>query len=232
MATWAEVVDFSAPLASRPSNAPVEMAMPMRRAPVLHLDADGTRTQTATIWGFTREIHGRRYPDHIHARDDKLLNSRLWRPHVEARRGILIVSSFNEGEEVPTFKADRVTATGNTKTVQWRIRPKDGSRLAIAVIYRVLEAPEGPVPEFVMCTTKANKGISEFVTGDPDKRMPAVLHETDIPVWLGETRASPDEVRACLRTFEDAGALDLYPEANLKAPRKTNSPKGQQGDLF
>ena len=30
MATWAQVADFSAPLASRPSNAPEETAMPMR----------------------------------------------------------------------------------------------------------------------------------------------------------------------------------------------------------
>ncbi|MCA8890437.1 MULTISPECIES: SOS response-associated peptidase family protein [Hyphomonas] len=232
MATWAQVADFSAPLASRPSNAPEETAMPMRRAPVLHLSADAERTQTEMVWGFTRERHGRRYPDHIHARDDKLLASRLWRPHFEARRGILIVSSFNEGQEVPTYKADRVTPTGNMKTVQWTIRPKDSSRLAIAVIYRILETAEGSVPEFVMCTTPANKGIAAFVTGDPDKRMPAVLQEAGIPVWLGETGAALEQVQACLRTFEDGGAWDMQPEASLKAPSRKKSPKAEQGDLF
>lgn len=232
MATWAEVVDFSRPLASRPSNAPEETAMPMRRALVLHLGADGARTQTAMAWGFTKERYGRPYPDHIHARDDKLLASRLWRPHFEARRGILIVSSFNEGEEVATYKADRVTPTGNTKTLQWAIRPKNGARLAIAVIYRILETPEGAAPEFVMCTTPANKGISRFVTGDPDKRMPAVLQEADIPVWLGETEASLEQVQACLRTFEDDGAWDMRPEGNRKAPSGKKPPQAEQGDLF
>ncbi len=99
-----------------------------------------------------------------------------------------------KGEEVPTFRPDRVTPTGNTRTVQWTIRPKDGSRLAIAVIYRMVQAPEGEIGEFVMCTTTANKGISEFVTGDPDQRMPAVLQEENLAVWLGPTGASPEEL--------------------------------------
>jgi putative SOS response-associated peptidase YedK len=232
MATWAEVVNFSAPLVARPSNSPEETATPMRQAPVLHLDAHGARAQTAMRWGFTAERHGRLFPDHIHARDDKLLASRLWRLHFLERRGILVVSSFNEGEEVPTFKADRVTPTGNTRTRQWTIRPKDGSRLAIAVIYREAMTPDGKHAEFVMCTTTANKGISGFVTGDPDQRMPAVLNAEDIPAWLGETGAGPDALRACLRPFEDDGAWDMRPAANSRSPRAKTGPKREQGDLF
>ena len=198
MATWAEVVSFSEPLTARPSNASEEVATPMRRAPVMHLNEAGQQTMTPMRWGFTKQRQGRAYPDHIHARDDKLLTSRLWRPHFEARRGVLIVISFNEGEEVPTFKPDRGTPTGNTRTVQWTIRPKDGSRLAIAVIYRMVQSPEGEVAEFAMCTTKANKGLSKFVTGDLDQRMPAVLQEENLAVWLGQTGASLEELRACL----------------------------------
>jgi putative SOS response-associated peptidase YedK len=232
MATWAEVHAFSQPLVARPSNAPEQTAMPMRVAPVLHLDEAGARTMTDMRWGFTAERHGRAHPDHIHARDDKLLSSRLWRPHFEARRGILVVNSFNEGEEVATFKPDRVTPTGNTKTVQWTIRPQDGSRLAIAVIFRETPAPAGPLLEFVMCTTQANKGISKFVTGDPDKRMPAVLHEADIPVWLGEAPADMETVRGVLRPYEDEGAWEMRPEGRRpKAPGDGHAGPGQD-NLF
>jgi len=230
MATWAEVHDFSQPLVQRPTNAPEETATPMRPAPVLHTDAAGARTLTEMRWGFTGDRNGRAYPEHIHARDDKLLTSRLWRPHFEGRRGILVVGSFNEGEEVATYKPDRVTPTGNTKTRQWTIRPKDGSRLAIAVIYRTAQAPAGEVLEFVMCTAAANKGIARFVVADPDPRMPAVLHEDDIPVWLGEVPASPEEIRAVLRPYEDEGRWDMAPSDGANQKRKSVPPK--QDALF
>lgn len=232
MATWAEVHDFSRPLDARASNAPEQTATPMRMAPVLHLDAAGARVLTEMRWGFAAERGGRLIPDHIHARDDKLLNSRLWRPHFEARRGILVVSSFNEGEEVPTYKPDRVTPTGNTKTVQWTIRPKDGARLAIAVIFREVSGQAGQIFEFVMCTTQANAGISNFVTGDPDKRMPAVLHEEDIPIWLGEEPASLEAVRDVLRPYEDEGTWDMRPAGpRPKGPGGGPAKRGQE-DLF
>ena len=73
MATWAEVVSFSEPLTARPSNAPEEVATPMRFAPVMHLDDAGQRTVTPMRWGFTKSRQGRVFPDHIHARDDKLI---------------------------------------------------------------------------------------------------------------------------------------------------------------
>ena len=215
MATWAEVVAFSQPLTKGPSNAPEETATPMRWAPVMHLDAAGERTMTQMRWGFSKVGRdGKERPDIMHARDDKVLLP-FWRKHLEARRGLLIVTSFNEGEEVPTLNRDG-SPTGKTKTVQWTIRPKDGSRLAIAVLYREIERAVGPVLEFVMCTTRANQGISEFVTGDPDKRMAAVVAEDDIPLWLGELRAPMEDVRDVLRTYEDDGAWDMTRQGKTK----------------
>ncbi|MEZ5997442.1 MAG: SOS response-associated peptidase family protein [Hyphomonas sp.] len=232
MATWAEVHSFSQPLIARPSNAPEVAATPMRWAPVMHLNEAGERTMTHMRWGFSAERNGRLYPEHIHARDDKVLTSRLWRPNFEERRGVLIVNSFNEGEEVPTFRPDRITPTGRTKTVQWTIRPKDGSRLAIAVIFRIRTTEDVTVPEFVMCTTTANKGIARFVVADPDQRMPAVLKEEDMPVWLGEVPATPEEIRAVLQTYEDDGAWDMQPESARRGPAPRMSTGPDQGDLF
>lgn len=232
MATWAEVHDFSRPLDARRVNGPELAATPMRAAPVLHLGPDGERIQTEMRWGFTGERRGRAFPEHIHARDDKLLTSRLWGPHFESRRGILIVTSFNEGEEVATYKADRVTPTGRTKTVQWTIRPGDGSRLAIAVIFREKQGPAGPLFEFVMCTTAANRGISEFVAGFPDQRMPAVLREEDIAVWLGEVPADPETIRDVLRPYEDEGAWEMQPAGPRTKPPGRGGLGPEQEDLF
>lgn len=225
-ASWAEVHEFSEPLIARASNLPEAVATPMATAPVLHLAADGQRQASRMRWGFTQEHQGRHFPKHIHARNDRLQDSPLWRPHFEARRGLLIVTSFNEGEEVATYKPDRVTPTGNTRTRQWTIRPKDGARLAIAILYRQTEQNE---LEFVMCTTKANHGISQFVTGDPDKRMAAVLHPQDLPAWLGETSTPLPEIQALLRPYEDEGAWDMAPE---DAAKNQTPPAPAQGNLF
>lgn len=230
MATWAEVHDFSRPLDARRVNAPELTATPMRAAPVMHLGPSGERIQTEMRWGFTGERQGRMVPEHIHARDDKLLVSRLWRPHFERRRGVLIVTSFNEGEEVATYKRDRVTPTGKTKTVQWRIRPRDGSRLAIAVIFREMRGPAGPHYEFVMCTTRANKGLSAFVAGAPDQRMPAVLREEDMALWLGEVPAEPEAIRELLRPYEDDGAWEMRRAGTRPGARGKGGPV--QEDLF
>ena len=229
LATWAEVQDFSQPLTLKHSNAPEQIATPMRAAPVLCLDPQGARTAHQMRWGFTKRRKGRAFPDHIHARDDKLLTSPLWRPHFEARRGVLIVSSFNEGEEVATFKPDRITPTGNTKTIQWTIRPKDGARLAIAVIYRETDTDGA---EFVMCTTTANAGIASFVTSDPDKRMAAVLREQDLPVWLGETTASLEDIRGLLVPFEDDGAWEMAPQSSGSLVKALRPAPPDQGQLF
>ena len=233
MATWAQVVAFSQPLTAKPTNAPEEAATPMRWAPVMHLDANRQRTQTMMRWSFStlNKVKGHEYPDLIHARDDKVLTSKVWRPHFEKRRGLLIVTSFNEGEEVPTHKPDRVTPTGNTKTVQWNIRPKDGSMLAIAVLYREHASPDGPVLEFVQVTTPANRGIAKFVIPDPDKRMPAVLPASSLAMWLGEVPASLEVVRDLLKTYEDGGDWEMRRDEGPGADKRSRpAPKQTKAD--
>lgn len=52
------------------------------------------------------------------------------------------------------------------------------------------------------------KILSRFA--DHDKRMPAVLHEENIPTWLGQTNAPIENIVACLRTYEGHGAWDMH----------------------
>jgi putative SOS response-associated peptidase YedK len=51
----------------------------------------------------------------------------------------------------------------------------------------------------VLATVPANQLIAKL----PTDRMPAFLAPEDWEVWLGEKRASLEEVKACLKTVED-----------------------------
>ncbi len=53
---------------------------------------------------------------------------------------------------------------------------------------------------FIQVATPANALISRITD-----RMPAILQPEDWATWLGETDASPADVKAVLRTFEDGG---------------------------
>jgi hypothetical protein len=75
-------------------------------------------------------------------------------------RGLLIVSTFNDGKEVSP-----------TKTIQHTVTPRDGRPIAIAVIWeRWTNGREDELLTFVMVTVPPNKLIRTMTD-----RMPAVL---------------------------------------------------------
>jgi putative SOS response-associated peptidase YedK len=77
---------------------------------------------------------------------------------------------------------------------------QDGQPVAIAVICEEWRNGTETLENFVQVTTPANALISRITD-----RMPAILPSETWPTWLGETDASPAEVKALLRTFEDGG---------------------------
>lgn len=103
--------------------------------------------------------------------------------------GILVVHTFNEGEELP-----------NGKTKQWVITPNDGKPIAIAVICEKWVNGGEELDTFIQVTTPAN-GLISHITD----RMPAILRPEDWSSWLGETDAKLRSVKAILRIFEDDG---------------------------
>jgi putative SOS response-associated peptidase YedK len=118
-------------------------------------------------------------------------------------RGLLIVSTFNEGEEVSP-----------TKTIQHTVMPRDGRPIAIAVIWeRWTNGPEEEQLTFVMVTVPPNKLI-----GTITDRMPAVLQPGDWPKWLGEETASLAEVKALLAPHEGDWDMHLAPRPLRRSP--------------
>lgn len=211
MMSWREVHDYSDFLPS--SGDELETVTPMRMASVLCLDADGKRRNVRMRWGFVgrnaRNPTGR--PDHIHARAETIDQLPTFRDAFAQARGLLVVSSFNEGEEISP-----------SKTIQHVITPKDGKPLAIAVIWeRWTHRNEGELYTFVMATVPANKLISRITD-----RMPAIVAPADWAKWLGEEPASIAELKALLATRE--GDWDMQAAKKSPAPKKP----GAQADLF
>lgn len=215
MASWREVHAFSGPLVLKMEDDAVITSTPMRMAQILHLDDSGARVMTPMRWGFSKKsaVSPSR-PDHMHARAETVDSLPTFASAFASGRGILMVQTFNEGEELP-----------NGKTKQWVITPKDGEPIAIAVIFERWVRGDESFWTFVQVTTPANALIAPLTD-----RMPAILRREDWSLWLGETGASSDAVKATLQTYDDAGSWSIAPQetARLKPPPKA----APQDDLF
>lgn len=218
MASWKEVVDFSQPLGATVSGELVVIATPMRFAKIVCLGTDGQRKVVPMRWGFPDRManHPAR-PKHMHARCETIDALPTFAKSFRERRGILMVETFNEGEELPG---------GTTK--QWVIRPKDRKPIAIAVIFEEwindADGNDERLLTFVQVTTPANALISRITD-----RMPAILPQTVWPMWLGESAAPLAEVKALLGTFEDGGNWEMTEQASAKRTRELPD---RQRDLF
>jgi len=189
-----------------------ETVTPMRVASVIRLNAAGQREVARMRWGFVpanaRDQNiGTQF---IHARAETIEEKPTYRDAFFNRRGLVIVRSFNEGREITP-----------TKTEQHVITPRDGTPLAIAVIWE--RWSKMPLESFAMVTTAANALI-----GTITDRMPAVIAPEDWPKWLGEEQASVDDLKAILKPFEGDWEMESAARAKSPAPKK---PSAQQ-ELF
>lgn len=211
---WADIEAFTQPFEEIPDDAPVSVSTPMRLAKVIRLGEDGAREVVLMKWGFSKPENTSFKPDHMHARAETIDTRPTFADSFAERRGIVLVETFNEGEEQP-----------NGKTKQWVIRPKDRKPIPIAVIWEEWAGDAGSEATFVMVTVPPNPLIARITD-----RMPAVLRQEDWAVWLGESDASLRDVKTLLTTFDDAGAWEMSEQQTAKAS-KAAKPK-QQMDLF
>lgn len=214
MATWEEVVAFSQPLTAIPEGEPVTVSTPMRVAKVMRLGEDGRRELAPMRWGFSKPENPSFKPDYMRARAETINSRPTFSEAFAERRGIVLVETFNEGEQLPSGK-----------TKQWVIRPKDRKPIAIAVIWEEWVGDAGSEATFVMVTVPPNPLIGRITD-----RMPAILHQEDWPAWLGERDASPAEAKTLLKKFDDDGAWEMSEQASSKSSKPAQSKP--QGDLF
>jgi putative SOS response-associated peptidase YedK len=207
---------FSQPLVIKKEGDEVVVSTPMRTAHIMRLDAAGRREMAPMRWGFAaQDDPNPSRPKHMHVRAETIDQRRTFAHAFATSRGILMVHTFNEGEELP-----------NGKTKQWVITPNDGQPVAIAVIFEEWHNGPETLLTFVMVTTPPNALIARIT-----HRMPAILPRETWATWLGETDASPAEVKALLQTHEDNSAWTMEPQQSSK-PSRPPKPSSAQGSLF
>lgn len=212
MMRWGDLVALADLLGA--AQGPVETVTPMRFATVIARDEAGARKAVRMRWGlvpaYAKEpLAGTK---HIHARAETIERLPTFRDAFAKRRGLVVVSTFNEGKEISP-----------TKTEQYVITPREP--LAIAVIWeRWSGRAEGELLSFAMVTVPPNRLIATITD-----RMPAIIAAEEWSRWLGEEPASVDELKAMLRPFD--GDWDMRPQAK---PAKQTRPAdgGAQPDLF
>lgn len=215
--SWQDVHAFSQPIGVVvPADTEVIVSTPMRFTNIMRLNAAGERELVPMRWGFAgRDDHNPERPKHMHARGETVDRLRTFADVFANRRGILMVHTFNEGEELP-----------NGKTKQWVITPNDGQPIAIAVICEEWRNGAETLQTLVQVTLPANTLISRITD-----RMPAILPRGTWPTRLGEAGASLDEVKALLQTFEDGGNWTMTEQPSNRQPPRPAKDKALQ-DLF
>ncbi|HEV2652380.1 MAG TPA: SOS response-associated peptidase family protein [Rhizomicrobium sp.] len=185
MASWAEVVDFSQPLGIvTGGNDQVVSFRVGSMIPVIVFDSElQERLVIPMQWGFP---HKTKRLDPIHCRSETIDVRPTFAPlFAGGRRGIVVVQTFNEGEEV------------GKKTIQHVIDPKADAPLGFPVLWNKFDIGGREIFACVQITVPANQLISTITD-----RMPAFLRPEDWPKWLGEIPATASELKAMLKTVE------------------------------
>jgi len=183
---WRELVLLSGiATVAAGEDADVETVTPMRFARVVALDGDGKRRSVPMRWGlipaYARDP--KQAKPHIHARAETIDSKPTFRESFLERRGLVLVTTFNEGEEV------------GARTVQHVCTPKDGKHVAIAAIWDRWSDGGPSLLTFAMVTVPPCPVIATITD-----RMPALIEDIDWAKWLGEEPASVEELKAMLRT--------------------------------
>jgi putative SOS response-associated peptidase YedK len=106
LSSWEDVHAFSQPLSVKAGAAEgVVVSTPMRFANIMRLSADGEREMVSMRWGFAgKDDAGPARPKHMHARCETIHTLPTFKRAFAHARGILMVHTFNEGEELPSGK--------------------------------------------------------------------------------------------------------------------------------
>lgn len=205
MKSWDQVVAFSQPLTAKTEEEAIKLRV-MSNVSVIVLDPEtGKRRVIYMRWGFPHRSDFSR-PDPIHVRAETIDERPTFKDvFVNGQRGIVLAKTFNEGRELESGKTEQHTIT-----------PGDADAVGIAFLWRVFDVGLSvPLRACVMATVNANSLI-----GTITDRMPAVLDPDDWAKWLGEEAVSLDEVKACLKTREEA-TWTMRPEEKLAGNQRS-----------
>lgn len=189
--------------------SPDDDIRPTNTIPVIALDHNGRRKMVQMRWGlvppWTKPTEdgglGKIDLTTFNARDDKLAISKLYGPPFhKGHRCLIPATSFFEW-----------TGPKGHKT-KHRIRPLPSNRLpdsifAMAGLWSAWRAKPGDDP--LLSCTIITVPAAESAYARIHDRMPAIMPDDDIPMWLGEALSNEGELTALLQPW--AGTLDIDP---------------------
>lgn len=228
MASWSDVVDFSDAFSTSSrggdNDQPVGFKV-MSQLRVIIWDREEKKRKVVPMrWGYPRRGNWRS-PDPIHARSETIDSKPTFaKAFQNAQRGIVLVKTFNEGKQI----SPKVTE-------QHTIMLGDEPAGAIAMLFDRFEIADLPAPLLacVMVTVPANALIRTLTTEHAESdRMPAFLAKDDWTTWLGESDASPQEAKACLRTVEGVKWTMTKEERAASKTKRAKPTVNDPGGLF
>lgn len=216
-ARWQAGFDAAAPQRA----APRLDVRPTQDVPVIALDRDGARKLVMMRWGLVPPWtkpgdDGRPEPvklSTINARADKLQDSKLYGPaFTKGHRCLIAADAFFEW-----------TGEKGHKT-KHRIRPTPSNRLArlpfaMAGLWSSWRPKGSDAAPLLSCTiitvpAPAADSAAGAYAGIHD-RMPAILPDDAVALWLGETASSEAELADLLQPW--GGALEVSPPSPISA---------------
>lgn len=144
----------------------------------------------------------------FNARDDRLLESGMWRGSLRHKRCIIPADGYYEWKK-----------TGDRSSIPHFIHPADGQTWAMAGIYYVWNSPDGSsIPSCAVITTDANESLSAI-----HDRMPAILTGDEFDAWLDPTVDDREALVSLLRPASPE-KTDHYPVSKLVNNVANDSP--------
>ncbi|SFD95520.1 Putative SOS response-associated peptidase YedK [Sulfitobacter brevis] len=159
---------------------PLPAIFPKGTAPIIGLDADGTRWMKNTHWGFVLPQVSKKTGKPIqpkavnNARDDKLRTSSFWKNSFVERRCLIPATSFCEAKG------------RNPATYVWFGVKGDDARppFALAGVWRAFAGNYGGEFRELITSSMVTTTPNELVRDTHPDRMPAILHPEDYEEWL------------------------------------------------
>lgn len=170
---------------------PLPAIFPGWNAPIVRLAEDGERELLAMSWGFVLPQPGRAPRRVTNVRDDKVLDSRFWRPSFDRRRCLVPVTAFCEPDD------------GKPARWHWFSLKSDEDPRPLFALAGIWQRWQGPVKKdgepvdiatYAFMMTPAN-AVTASINHD---RCPVMLRsEDEFQTWLTGT---PAEAYSLVRT--------------------------------
>jgi putative SOS response-associated peptidase YedK len=211
--SWTELVDYAWSTSDRDEDRILTLRV-MESVPLIVMDIVAQKRRVVPMrWGFPHPKDWKR-PQPIHARAETIDSTQAFaEAFYDGQRGIALVQTFNEAPDI------------DGPTIQHTITPD--APVGIAFVWRRFQSADMPAPMLAACmvTVAANDLIATL----PTDRMPAVLDKEDWAIWLGEEDATPERVKACLKTQQGVRWTMAKEERAQKAKRAKPMASDPQG---